>query len=147
MSFATHVDFSCCIGFLSDFYANLPIAATDYLKCPFNLKSPAGSNSIEDCVRDKQLLASSRRLLASVIAGQADYSGYTATVACAGAILVIVFLLCAAFSSSNAPKATKSKIVTFAAPITNPREMDGFYDDSAFDGGNTPIVLPATPLA
>ena len=97
---------------------------------------------MDDCVSEGRRLQSM-----GVIAGQSDYAGYTAIVACAGTILVIVFLLCAAFSSSNTLKATKTRLVTFAAPITNPREMDGFYDDSAFDGGNTPIVLPATPVA
>ena len=97
---------------------------------------------MDDCVSEGRRLQST-----GVIAGQSDYTGYTATVACAGTMLVIVFLLCAAFSSSNTLKATKTKIVTFSARLTNPREMDGFYDDSAFDGGNTPVVLPATPLA
>lgn len=133
----------------------MPIAATDYLKCPFNLKSPAGSDGLEDCVRDKQKGDSSRRLLSVMSDLTQDSDGFTTGAALAGAaaMVVVAFLLYAAFSSFNASKvATSSSNVknakgekiemTHRLPLSNPREMDGFYGDSAFDGGATPTATP-----
>jgi len=50
------------------------------------------------------------------------------------------------FGTCYNPKASALSAASFALPLTNPREMDGFYGDSAFDGGSTPIILTATPV-
>lgn len=138
---------------LTDFYANLPLAATDYLKCPFNLKSPAGSNSILDCVRDKPQNGSRRRLSATDHLTRGSSGAFTFGKMLTGAVatLLIVFLLCAMFSVFNTskgayflpfPKKAAIETATGRLPLTNPREMDGFYGDAAFDGGATPVATP-----